>query len=165
MERKALFCVLFGPRCKAPHFVYQWTFQPIPPQPPPHPYSNHHLPLPPPFPPLSVIPLTSSSLVCCWLSTPFICFNLVAHYSKEKAFCIEKKKTIIFFIPLSNNKYLFTAADSEKTHFWEPASTPWEAALVCVCSCMYGCVCVCACVGVCVIVYGCLEEESVCVRV
>ena len=110
----------------------------------------------------------------------------MAHYSKEKAFCIEKKNTIIFFIPLSNNKYLFTAADSEKTHFWEPASPPWEASLVsvcvrvrvrvracactsvCVCACMCVCVCVCVCVRVCVCVcmfvkvcmkvYGCFES-------
>lgn len=85
-------------------------------------------------------------LLCCQLSPPFICFTLVAHYSKEKAFCIEKKKTIIFFIPLSN-KYLFTAADSVKTHFWEPASPPQEAALGC--DCVYVCVvCVTVCKGV-----------------
>lgn len=139
MERKVLCSVsCLDSCCEAPHFVYQWTFQPIP----------------PPCPPSSSSFVSYSfyflfSLVCCRLSTPFICFNLVAHYSKEKAFCIEKKNTIIFFIPLSNNKYLFTAADSEKTHFWEPASLPKEAALV-----------LCVCARVCYSVNGC----KVCMR-
>lgn len=76
MEGKALCSVsCLDPRCDAPHFVYQWTFQPIPLSP---------LPSSPP-PPLSVIPFYFLfSLVCCRLSTPFICFNLVAHYSEEK---------------------------------------------------------------------------------
>lgn len=97
MERNALCSVsCLDSHCKAPHFVYQLTFQPIPP--------------PPTYPPLP--PLSSSfsssfvsysfhflfSLVCCRLSTPFICFNLVAHYSKEKSFLYREKKTQLFFL-------------------------------------------------------------------
>lgn len=71
-------------RCKAPHFVYLWTFQPIPSS--------------------SVSYSFYFSLVCRRLSTPFICFNLVAHYSKEKAFCIEKKTQLFFlFLCLTTN--------------------------------------------------------------
>lgn len=92
----------------------------------------------------------------------FICFNLVAHYSKEKkkkkkkAFCIEKKKhTIIFFIPLITTNNLFTAADSWKRPVCVggPASPTREAALECVCVCLFLCECVCQ--------YGCLDEECV----
>lgn len=59
----------------------------------------------------------------------------------------EEKKTNIFFIPLSDNKYLFTAADSEEEKKREkrpvsgkPASLPQEAELVCVCECVSVCV-------------------------
>lgn len=95
MERETLCSVsCLDSRCKTPHFVNQWTFQPIS--------------------PLLLFSSSSSSsssfsfcqlflllpILSCLLSalyTIFICFNLVAHYSKEKAFCIEKKKHNYFF--------------------------------------------------------------------
>lgn len=56
MERKVLCSVsCLDSCCEAPHFVYQWTFQPIP--------SLPSFLLLPPLPPLSVIPFTSSSLL------------------------------------------------------------------------------------------------------
>lgn len=86
---------------------------------------------------LSLLPL----FVYCLLFYTVYLFYLVAHYSKQKAFCIEKKYRVIF-IPLCN-KYLCTAAVIQKMLFWETASLPQEA--VCVCGEVYGLyVCVCA---------------------
>lgn len=79
------------PPCNAPHFVYQWTFQPKP--------ARHLTP-----PPLSLVSYLLLSRLLFLISTPFNCYILVARHSKQKAFCIEKETTIIFFIPLSNNK-------------------------------------------------------------
>lgn len=84
---------------------------------------------------LSLLPL----FVYCLLFYTVYLFYLVAHYSKQKAFCIEKKYRVIF-IPLCN-KYLCTAAVIQKMLFWETASLPQEAVCVCVGRCM-DCMCV-----------------------
>lgn len=108
----------------------------------------------PASPPPPVSHFTSPVFVCR-LYTIYL-FYLVAHYSKKKAFCIEKKekkrpgyRIIIFFIPLCN-KYLCSAAEIQKAHLWAPALLPRDAALTATRElCLEG---------------VCLESVRVCVR-